>query len=290
MRKKALKAFASDEIRVCLLELKYAARGLTLTLANRMIFLSPVWSLDVQAQAIKVRASPLSPAADRQRIHRIGQTRPTRIEILVTEGTFEEDIVRREASARSNVEEQVYSRALIERPRFVYGAPGHTEDACAAFRFPIRLLPPGTQLTPDEAAQCTAARAAVPAPAGARAGTPASAVPAARPATAESLLAAAAGPAPATELASALAPVPPASPLASSAAATVRAPGSPPGLAPSALPTLLAPPHHNGGEGTGPDPSRRKRFSGPGPEGMPDEKPRKRARFVINDEDDADVD
>lgn len=66
-----------------------------------MVFLSPVWSLDVQAQAIK-------------RIHRIGQTRPTRIDILVTEGTFEEDIVRREKAKRGSEDEKRYSRALIE--------------------------------------------------------------------------------------------------------------------------------------------------------------------------------
>lgn len=55
-RKQAIRDFAKPAIRVILLELKFAARGLTLTLANRMIFLSPVWSLDVQAQAIKVSA------------------------------------------------------------------------------------------------------------------------------------------------------------------------------------------------------------------------------------------
>jgi len=100
-RNRALKEFAKPSMRVIFLELKFAARGLTLTLANRMIFLSPVWSLDVQAQAIK-------------RIHRIGQTRPTHIDILVTQGTFEEDIVQREASMRSQLMEQSYSRALIE--------------------------------------------------------------------------------------------------------------------------------------------------------------------------------
>lgn len=54
-RKAALKQFSSAGIRVCLLELKFGARGLTLTAANRMIFVSPVWNLDEQAQAIKVR-------------------------------------------------------------------------------------------------------------------------------------------------------------------------------------------------------------------------------------------
>lgn len=81
-------------------------------MANRMIFLAPVWSLDVQAQAIKVGCNCES--ANAKRIHRIGQVRATHIDILVTEGTFEEDIVRRETNARSNEEEKRYSRALIE--------------------------------------------------------------------------------------------------------------------------------------------------------------------------------
>jgi hypothetical protein len=54
-RNRAVSDFAKPNIRVIFLELKFAARGLTLTSGNRMIFLSPVWSLDVQAQAIKVR-------------------------------------------------------------------------------------------------------------------------------------------------------------------------------------------------------------------------------------------
>ncbi|BEI88723.1 uncharacterized protein CcaverHIS019_0200850 [Cutaneotrichosporon cavernicola] len=116
---------------VCILDLKLGSRGLDLTVANRMIFLGPVWNPDVQAQAVK-------------RIHRIGQTRPTRIDILVTEGTFEEGIVRRESSLRSNEEEKRYSRMLVEHPRFVHP---ESADECG---FPISLVPPGTASAIEE--------------------------------------------------------------------------------------------------------------------------------------------
>ncbi|WRT68549.1 uncharacterized protein IL334_005526 [Kwoniella shivajii] len=106
-RRKALDAFQKPEIRVCLLDLKVGARGLNLVVANRVIFLRPIWSLDVQAQAIK-------------RVHRIGQTRPTKIQILVTEGTFEEDIAKRSTKSRSQDDERLYSKNMIENPRFVY--------------------------------------------------------------------------------------------------------------------------------------------------------------------------
>jgi SNF2 family DNA or RNA helicase len=39
---------------VCILDLKLGSRGLDLTVANRMVFLGPVWNPDVQAQAVKV--------------------------------------------------------------------------------------------------------------------------------------------------------------------------------------------------------------------------------------------
>ena len=139
-RVEALQQFNNPETKVCLLDLRLGARGLNLVIANRLIFLAPVWSLDVQAQAIK-------------RVHRIGQTRPTTIEVLVTSGTFEEDIADRSSVSRSEKEEQVYSRALIEvslvtkktsfrssqRPRFVY-AESDEDD-----RFKIRFIPQGDQ-------------------------------------------------------------------------------------------------------------------------------------------------
>ncbi|WWC71430.1 uncharacterized protein I206_105386 [Kwoniella pini CBS 10737] len=121
-RRKALDNFQKPEIKVCLLDLKVGARGLNLVVANRVIFLRPIWSLDVQAQAIK-------------RVHRIGQTRPTKIQILVTEGTFEEDIANRSTRNRSQVDEQLYSRTMIEDPRFVYQSR-EEEDA-----FTVRFTP-----------------------------------------------------------------------------------------------------------------------------------------------------
>ncbi|ORY35502.1 P-loop containing nucleoside triphosphate hydrolase protein [Naematelia encephala] len=125
-RVEALRNFEKPNVQVCLLDLKLGARGLNLVCANRMIFLSPVWSLDVQAQAIK-------------RIHRIGQKRATWIEILVTEGTFEEEIAKRSSTARSEQEEKLYSRAMIENPRFVEISPCAQNDKL----FTVRFIPNG---------------------------------------------------------------------------------------------------------------------------------------------------
>jgi SNF2 family DNA or RNA helicase len=49
-----------------------------------------------------------------QRIHRIGQSRTTKVEILITQDTFEEDIAKRASTARTENEEKLYTRALIE--------------------------------------------------------------------------------------------------------------------------------------------------------------------------------
>ena len=79
-----------------------------------MILLAPMWNLDTQAQAIKVRLQMIGVNSDVQRIHRIGQTRPTKVEILVTQDTFEEEIARRASTTRTENEEKVYTRNLIE--------------------------------------------------------------------------------------------------------------------------------------------------------------------------------
>nr|XP_019044841.1 hypothetical protein I302_06755 [Kwoniella bestiolae CBS 10118]OCF23771.1 hypothetical protein I302_06755 [Kwoniella bestiolae CBS 10118] len=127
-RRKALDDFQKPEIRVCLLDLKVGARGLNLVVANRVIFLRPIWNPDVQAQAVK-------------RVHRIGQTRPTKIHILVTEGTFEEDIAKRSSKNRSQDDEKLYSRAMIENPRFVYPERKQTET------FAVRFMPTSETLS-----------------------------------------------------------------------------------------------------------------------------------------------
>jgi SNF2 family DNA or RNA helicase len=85
-----------------------------LVVANRMIILAPMWNLDTQAQAIKVRLLVISINSDLQRIHRIGQTRATKVEILVTQDTFEEEIARRASTTRTENEEKAYTRNLIE--------------------------------------------------------------------------------------------------------------------------------------------------------------------------------
>jgi SNF2 family DNA or RNA helicase len=66
-----------------------------------MIFLSPVWSLDTLEQAVK-------------RCHRLGQTRPTLVQTLIVEDTIEEDIANRAATQRTEAEEKLYSRAMLE--------------------------------------------------------------------------------------------------------------------------------------------------------------------------------
>ena len=49
-----------------------------------------------------------------QRIQRIGQKRPTTVEILVAEGSLEEDIFTKNHSARSSQDETHYWRQFVE--------------------------------------------------------------------------------------------------------------------------------------------------------------------------------
>ncbi|KAK4686248.1 hypothetical protein P7C73_g3887, partial [Tremellales sp. Uapishka_1] len=121
-REQALRLFNTQvEYRVCLLELKLAARGLNLVSANRMIFLAPIWSKDVREQAIK-------------RVHRLGQTRASTVEILVMRDTFEEDVANRASTLGTVMDEKLYTRALVENPRFALSEKTPTK------RFTIHLV------------------------------------------------------------------------------------------------------------------------------------------------------
>lgn len=70
-----------------IMDLRLAAHGLTIISATRVYFMSPVWQLSVEAQAIK-------------RAHRIGQTNEVHVETLVLKGTLEEEIYKRRAAVQ----------------------------------------------------------------------------------------------------------------------------------------------------------------------------------------------
>ncbi|KAF7885326.1 uncharacterized protein EAF01_011391 [Botrytis porri] len=71
--------------RVMLMDVNQAAFGLDMSVASRIYFVNPVFSPQVEAQAIK-------------RSHRIGQLRPVYVETLVQKGSVEEVILTRRST------------------------------------------------------------------------------------------------------------------------------------------------------------------------------------------------
>jgi SNF2 family DNA or RNA helicase len=72
----------SQVFRVLLMDVSQAAFGLDMSSASRVYFVNPVFSPQVEAQAVK-------------RAHRIGQMKPVYVETLVLKGSIEEVIVER---------------------------------------------------------------------------------------------------------------------------------------------------------------------------------------------------
>lgn len=72
----------STDIRVLLMDISQAAFGLDMSSASRVYFVNPVFSPQVEAQAVK-------------RAHRIGQDKPVYVETLVLKGSIEEVILER---------------------------------------------------------------------------------------------------------------------------------------------------------------------------------------------------
>ncbi|BGP47916.1 hypothetical protein JCM10450v2_003781 [Rhodotorula kratochvilovae] len=81
-------ATSARECQAILVDAKLGGRGITLTSATRMIFLEPVWKPDLEVQASK-------------RAHRLGQTKPVFLQILVVKTTFEEALLQRRKELKS---------------------------------------------------------------------------------------------------------------------------------------------------------------------------------------------
>ena len=72
----------TETFRVLLMDVSQAAFGLDMSSASRVFFVNPVFSPQIEAQAVK-------------RAHRIGQTKPVFVETLVLRGSIEEVILER---------------------------------------------------------------------------------------------------------------------------------------------------------------------------------------------------
>lgn len=84
--------------RVMLMDVNQAAFGLDMSAASRIYFVNPVFSPQVEAQAIK-------------RSHRIGQLRPVHVETLVLKGSIEEVILTRRSTL--NDQEHAHLKNII---------------------------------------------------------------------------------------------------------------------------------------------------------------------------------
>ncbi|XP_062378760.1 uncharacterized protein LOC134067487 [Sardina pilchardus] len=78
-----LKSFQNGSHSILLLTVQVGAEGLNLTTADRVIIMEPSWNQSIDAQAV-------------DRVHRIGQRREVEVYRLITCGTVEEKIYRRQ--------------------------------------------------------------------------------------------------------------------------------------------------------------------------------------------------
>ncbi|GAA5859888.1 hypothetical protein JCM1840_001782 [Sporobolomyces johnsonii] len=72
------------ECQVILVDAKLGGRGIGLTAASRVIMMEPIWKPDLELQAAK-------------RAHRLGQTKPVDLQILVIRKTYEDALLQRRA-------------------------------------------------------------------------------------------------------------------------------------------------------------------------------------------------
>ena len=86
----------TDTFRVLLMDVSQAAFGLDISSASRIYFISPVFSPQIEAQAVK-------------RAHRIGQIKPVHVETLVLRGSIEEAVVARRGAVSKEEHQKIKS-------------------------------------------------------------------------------------------------------------------------------------------------------------------------------------
>ncbi|GAA5911481.1 uncharacterized protein JCM6883_005773 [Sporobolomyces salmoneus] len=133
----------AKECQVILVDVEKGGRGVGLTAASRVIMIEPIWRPDLELQATK-------------RAHRLGQTRPVELQILIVKNTYEDALFQRRAqiapedfskkvkvpqqdsSLRTLLQSAVYleptskgkegaivSKALLDPPVFLVTEGGH---------------------------------------------------------------------------------------------------------------------------------------------------------------------
>jgi hypothetical protein len=118
---------------VLLMKTSMGARGLTLTAANRSVFVEPVLDAAVRKQALK-------------RTWRVGQRKDVYVTTLIAQGTHELTVMRRgdalldeaRQGAVSRLAEDETLRAYLRNPQYVTQGAAAANTALAA---PIPLFP-----------------------------------------------------------------------------------------------------------------------------------------------------
>ncbi|GJN89115.1 hypothetical protein Rhopal_002089-T1 [Rhodotorula paludigena] len=130
-------ATTAHECQAILIDAKLGGRGITLTSATRMIFLEPLWQPDLEVQAMK-------------RAHRLGQTKPVDLQILLVKTTFEEALLHRRGELKSEdfakkikaPQQDTQLRTLLQRAQYLEPAERAKQGlpVSPAFDPPVMLI------------------------------------------------------------------------------------------------------------------------------------------------------
>ena len=113
---------SKKNIRIMLVSLKAGNAGLNLNAANNVIILDPFWNPYIEEQAI-------------DRAHRLGQTRPVKVQRILVEKTVEDRIIELQEKKRALISEaldekagQSIGRLGIRELAYLFGVTRNASD------------------------------------------------------------------------------------------------------------------------------------------------------------------